>query len=786
MDTAANKFMFTEEGRKMLISQVGGIKFAIAGALLVQGIDEISPSLTFEQLTGTGSVVLGMPGINYVSYSTGMVRVSSQSQESYNNALKNIYGNLFPVTYIPCREISNDNGGSYGSYEIDFDRTAISWDMANDISFDCLALIGKQYAETNDAVFNVDNTQNPVIVGYVQSEGGIQFLKDANEYVSFKLNLKFTLTDKDNDATELLCTDTSLKEMSEKINIINDGLKTNADINIVDTDNLENTLVDLNLSERGSFAATKSLMVADPYGESDIDNQFNAAGQVHIINKKDTANGSPTYREQLILTTLEEPDDYSNSDLTGYYAGISLKGSGKDIVGTRQIRCTETISYTGTESPEFRITAIDESDNYGVDIFGIENKFLTAEDSTCVNGTKSLFSIGNISLNPIDPEDHSYAGNDILVDSKSNLIESSNGNNLLIKADNTWVSGNAHNNVLIDSNSASLFGETNNNIIIGTRDTIVSADPDNNTYNNIILGGNDISLSASVDTTVFNGTGICGFDKDEQYIFGKYNADTEAKLVYGNGTAKDSRNNALEFYPDTGILKLYDVAGNNTVTIGGTAGVSADTISINEIDSIGDNVTIKNTIIKDNELKVIRLEKNTTLTPGAVTIQNRENAYTLSATSSALIINNNNLADIAVNTVSGNLNGDVTGTLFGDVQGGIFDGTAVSANKIRKKYTKAVIEPSTVPTSLSSNISNINDTTVVVFKPAVVSQSYKLYLDVTPPADTELILDFQTGSTDKPLEIIDGVNALYNTICYQSSNSVRKYLFDGTNWECLY
>ena len=33
-----NKFIFTNEGRRMLTAQLNGIRFAILGAILVQGI----------------------------------------------------------------------------------------------------------------------------------------------------------------------------------------------------------------------------------------------------------------------------------------------------------------------------------------------------------------------------------------------------------------------------------------------------------------------------------------------------------------------------------------------------------------------------------------------------------------------------------------------------------------------------------------------------------------------------------------------------------------------------
>lgn len=792
MDISANKFIFTDEGRKLLVSQVGGIKFAIAGAVLVQGLDEISPELTYEKLASDGSVVLGMPGINYVSYSTGMVRVSSQSQESYNNALNDIYGKLFPVRYVPCREVSNDNGGTYGSYEIDFDRTAISWDMNNDISFDCLVLIGKQYAETNPAVFNVDNTQRPVVVGIAQSEGGIQFLKDANEYISFKLNLKFTLTDEDHDATEILSSDEDLMEMSKKLNIVNDGLKTDKDINIVDSKHPDSTLADLSLSDRGSFVSTKTLMVADPYGGSEIDNQFNAAGQVHIINKKDTSNGSPTYREQLIFTTLEEPDDYdySNNELTGYYAGISLKGSGNTYIdASTSIQCS-SVKYSGTESPAFRINAIDESDNYAVDVFGVENKILVPSGETTANGTKTIFSNNNICFT--DDTVHKNYGNDILIASNKNYITSPNTKNTLLGSNENIITEGSHDNILIGSNDGKFINSTSENIIIGTDSCSVSAG-----YKNIVIGGNDNELDNVTGTMIFNGTGISTVN-DDQYIFGKFNSDSSANIVVGNGTNTDSRINSLEFYSDAGELKLYDNAGNETICIGGTYGMQTSSIKVNEINSIDDSVSINGVLHCNDKLRVVGQNKQTYIEPGNITIRRKDALsqgaidYIISADQTDLTIYRDTLpANIRANALYGNVYGNVTGELYGTLHG----------NVVKQDYP---ISTSSITTTSGITLTGTIDSTTVyvvsITDAAVLNDGKPLpiVIDISASDKTEIIIDYQYKCLDIPNSYASMVPAYVSNsistsselpakyICMQAMDTVRHYRYNAGKWQCDY
>ena len=69
-DETEKKFIFTADGRKLLVSQTGGIKFAILGVALVQTESELVPeeltgefNLTIDDLSLDNGVVLGIKKI---------------------------------------------------------------------------------------------------------------------------------------------------------------------------------------------------------------------------------------------------------------------------------------------------------------------------------------------------------------------------------------------------------------------------------------------------------------------------------------------------------------------------------------------------------------------------------------------------------------------------------------------------------------------------------------------------------------------------------------------------
>ena len=142
-----------------------------------------------------------------------------------------------------------------------------------------------------------------------------------------------------------------------------------------------------------------------------------------------------------------------------------------------------------------------------------------------------------------------------------------------------------------------LFGSDRNLFVNGANTNIVFGSDLNifdgeNSQGNIIIGGSENIIDGTVRSLYFNGTGLMSFGRDEKVLMGQYNADTTAKWVIGCGTDNDNRRNALEFFPETGTIKLFN-NGSNTVTLGGSVGLS-----------LGDNLPISTKKLVTEELKV--------------------------------------------------------------------------------------------------------------------------------------------------------------------------------------
>jgi hypothetical protein len=648
------KFIFTDEGRNLLISQEGGIRFAVLGGLLIQGLTpkenledfyDTYRHLTLETLLEGGTlgnieldgVMLGLRGIDYVSRGNG--NVAPSDEDAYNAALNEIQNHLYGTFYMPNRELQSDSGSHYGTYEFSFEASDFAWDRVNDVSFGMIALIGKQYAETNDAVFNVDNTQKPVIVGLAQLpgsydgmvfDGGVQFLAEREDFTAFKLQIQFTLTDQDTENASI--TDENYREMTAKMSIVNDGLKTMEDIHIVDTNQPSQTLaalnanlesnpdVDLYVGGNGSMATSRTLMIADPYNATEVENQWNAAAQMHIVNKKvnipKTEDGvsidNMMYKEQIVLTTLEEPSSLSNESLSAYYAGIMLRGSGNEISGYTNMgagpsvipvmppdlethaqitaftaeyqgnipdfTATSAIYYSGVEGPVFRQCAVPEYDTYAVDIFGIENKILDSN-----NLDKFIFSQRNVTLNPAGLDEYGYDEDDavnygynVVIDSDENYMNG-NTNNTFIRSNGNFLFDNSNCNLMIGSDKNLFTSGANTNIVFGSDFNIFT---DENTQRNIVIGGQENYIDGASNCIYFGGTGLKSFGNPDMLLMGKFNAMTDAAWVYGNGSDILHRHNAFELYPDAGELKLYTPKGDVSITLGGTKGIELGTSQI--------------------------------------------------------------------------------------------------------------------------------------------------------------------------------------------------------------
>ena len=585
---AASKLIFTSEGRASLVTQLNGIRFAILGAVLIQGLDPVDDfenlydtykSLTWEELSKKQGITLGLKNVSYKA--VGNNKIVAKDRDEYNNAIDNIANNVLPLHYIPSLELIDKKANIYGIYEFDFDKTSLTWDNANPVAFTHIGLIGKCFAETKPATYNVDRTQKPSLVALIQVGLGdpykaIYIENDKESYTSNKFEIRLTLDDGDNDIGDLVVNNQEILDISKKITFVNNGLKTIDKVDGVIIGEDDTVMEDLRLNKEGSIATTKTLMVADAFPASDVENQFNAAGLIHVANKKDADND---YKRQYILTTLEQPpeDQYDAEQLTAYNASIWLKSDGDDI--NRPLRNHPRYAgyYQGTETPIFLMDSIPESDEYAVDIFGVENTILKTSNNN--NTDKMLFSKNNVSINP------STNNNNVLIHSNNNVV---NGNldNTFIHSNFNAVEGEANANILLNGSANLISERANNNVIINTVSATVTGN--NVTQNTIIGGKNNVLIDNASNDVLLGGSGLKSISAN-QVILGTYNKFDEeassAAFIIGCGTSDSDRRNALEFYSDRGELKLFKEDGTEAASIGGDGGITLNNMTISNIDA---------------------------------------------------------------------------------------------------------------------------------------------------------------------------------------------------------
>lgn len=614
-----NKLIFTTEGRSLLVSQENGVRFAVIGAVLIQGLPPVADlnneekglfatykSLTLEGLVKRSGVVLGLKNVSYAT--KGNQKIVPVDREIYNKAVNEIYKNVLPVKYIPSLELVDDRTSPYGTYEIDIDRTMLAWDNGHDMSFAHIGLIAKQYVFTKDATFNVDRTQRPVLLAIAQLDGeydsdtnvftgGIQILRDQDKYVATKLLLRMTVADHDFDFESsggFNPEDPQTKEVldiAKKICLVNNGNKTK-DAEGVDMrlaiGETQSVINDLHLNKEGSIATPKTLMVADAFNADTAEEQWNAGGLIHVVNKKDDNNN---YKYQYVLTTLEQPKDYTQDPLIAYNVGLLLKGYGEeitDIIDFTDIRndITESsessgssgtsgsrVEYTGVESPIFIQHGIDEYHQVAVDFFGEDNHVFDID-----NTDKLLFSKNNVTMEPAGRE---LYGSNVLIQSNNNLFsaEGGNTNNTLIRSDYNIIKDESFSNLLIGGDGNYIKNGANTNALFCSDLNTLDG---SNTCGNILIGGSNGLLENATGVMMVNGTGLIARNVENEIILGKYNTNVQADVVYGVGLNEYNRRNALEFYAAQGLLKLFK-EGVQVAALGGDVGVQAKTMNVTNL-----------------------------------------------------------------------------------------------------------------------------------------------------------------------------------------------------------
>ena len=422
------KFIFTNEGKRMIIAQTGGIHFAIMGAiLLTRGFDdEEVRDITWEELKSGKYGTLGLKGISYVAGSGENAEIIT-SDSNYENAINNILARdttksstyLFDTTYTPDMGVVDKENNVYGLYTFTFDKTKFT--CVGEPTFRSIVLIGKQYVTEANVRYSVEETQNPSVVGLlttgIDGSAIADFCNDdlgegndnRNKFTEFKLEWRVTITDNPiTDVGEEIVE--TLSEINKKFALTNDGVKTKTQVKLTVDDK---EIYQFDLNKEGNWATSKSVMIQDTnMADQDEANQWNSPGLLHLINKHEVSSpaaalqpcDSEAYKPQQIISTFKY--DTENSLLETQHVRQTLTASNDIAVSIK--------GFDGTykTDPTYTIDAL--SDDLSTNIFGTENSSYNGSNA------KFLFSNKNEVLQDNDKTDNSPS---IFIGSDNNIEE---------------------------------------------------------------------------------------------------------------------------------------------------------------------------------------------------------------------------------------------------------------------------------------------------------------------------------------------------------------------------
>lgn len=549
-----SEFVMTDEGRALIVSQEGGVKFALYGFMIAQGLNAESLSdyrkLTMEDLLNSKEYADQTFILKNLKYNiTATNTLEPESIDSYNEAMNDLKGHLFPLYYVPTNELKvvkkSDTEGSseveiedeqvynYGTYQFNFDPTMVKADFSNlksNLHFNTLVLIGKQYVSTNDAVYNVDERQDYSIMGLVRIgskvdstnnsivEGGIEILANQNKYLTFQTQLRITIKEDENvlDDSYSIELDDEIKNSgaTKYIHLINNGLKNLEGGIRVGQD--KEVLDEMNIGE-GAVAFSKSLMVADCPDATEAENQFNAVGNIHSVNKTGTdATGKEIQsRPQYVLSTVKVGESVDEMEV--YTAAIEMYGE-RTVDGN-------------TETALFDIDLKPATDTIAVEIIGSDNHYFESSD-------RNLFSNGN-TFTETDINNPSK-----LINSDSNILNQyqTKDNELYSAKSNTFE--NADNNKVFDASNNEFNTNKDDHVFATTNSKF------NQSFSNIIFGCDGLKLNLSAGWNQFYGSkNIDAVKSYSNYGFAAKNVklDNSHNNIIANSSNTDSVNSAIGF-----------------------------------------------------------------------------------------------------------------------------------------------------------------------------------------------------------------------------------------------
>lgn len=570
------KFVFTNEGRRMLVAQNGGIHFAVMGAiLLTRGFtEEEIQEITWEKLKSGEYGTLGLKGIAYTSNGEGSEILTTDT--NYAPALENILNResttsatfLFDTTYQPDLGVKDQENNVYGLYSFKFDKT--KFNCTGTPNFKSIVLMGKQYITDGDAKYNVDNAQLPTVVGIltVGPDSSVTLVKfesnddDRNKFTEYKFEWRITITENPitEGGVELA---ESLSGINNKFQLINDGIRTDDNVKLTVDDK---EIYQFNLNKEGNIATSKSVLMADVINTDTFDEQLNQPGILHLINKHVQtnsiidANDPNAYRPQQIISTFKciNDTDYENDPITAVHVKTTLTADNdqKTVLPGTSRQTSEYLlpSVLGDFYSEatYNVDAI--SENIAVNLFGMNNSaydkshamFIQSNDNWDIS-TNEPWSGGNLYLaSNKNTYLYNYAkevsGRSIFINSDQNYITSENntlinsdcnylmnGNNLLLNSYGIKVGANASENATLNSLRVEFAGAgtksgQGNVAIKGVGDRFEVA------YNNLMLNTHDCRILSAKDSTIIN----C-YESDVKYDTFKNKSTSEKLLLNGVG-----------------------------------------------------------------------------------------------------------------------------------------------------------------------------------------------------------------------------------------------------------
>ena len=600
------KFVFTNEGRRMLIAQNGGIHFAVMGAiLLTRGFTEKEiQEITWEKLKSGEYGTLGLKGIAYTSNGEGSEILTTDT--NYAPALENILNResttsatfLFDTTYQPDLGVKDQENNVYGLYSFKFDKT--KFNCTGTPNFKSIVLMGKQYITDGDAKYNVDNAQLPTVVGIltVGPDSSVTLVKfestsdeDRNKFTEYKFEWRITITENPitEGGVELA---ESLSGINNKFQLINDGIRTDDNVKLTVDDK---EIYQFNLNKEGNIATSKSVLMADVINTDTFDEQLNQPGILHLINKHVQtnsiidANDPNAYRPQQIISTFKciNDSDYESDPITAVHVKTTLTADNdqKTVLqgASRQTPEYSLPSVLGDFYSEATYNVDAVSENIAVNLFGMNNSaydkshamFVQSNDNWDIS-TNEPWSGGNLYLaSNKNTYFYNYAkelsGRSVFINSNRNYITSENntlinsdcnylknGNNLLLNSYGIKINDNASENATLNSFRVEFAG-------VGTKSAQANVaikgvgDKFEVAYNNLMLNTLDCRILSAKDSTIIN----C-YDSDVKYDTFKNKNTSEKLLLNGVGLKGMSQDRQIimgEYnatYKNYSYLSYYD------------------------------------------------------------------------------------------------------------------------------------------------------------------------------------------------------------------------------------